>query len=175
MHALDDIDLDTTASLDTTDRVRAHTAPLVNARIDDVTEEAVTDATAGGVMAIGRRLGHLDKEWDVDRALMATFSVLGGTSFLLSERFAHRKPGRFFRWLLRAQFAFLMVHAVVGWCPPASALRRLGFRTQREIERERRELLRNAEVDRAMRRQPRSPQRAEPHSQGFDDVTAEIP
>jgi hypothetical protein len=170
MHALDDfaaLDADT---LDTTDRVRAHTAPLVNARIDDVTEEAVTDATAGGVMAIGRRLGHLDKEWDLDRAVMATFAVLGGSSFFVANRFPHRKTGRFFRALLRVQFAFLLVHAVVGWCPPASALRRLGFRTQREIERERRELLRNAEVDRAMRVGPRSVN-ARPH----DDITAEGP
>jgi len=33
--------------------------------------------------------------------------------------------------------AFLLQHAVQGWCPPLPVLRRLGFRTAREIEVER--------------------------------------
>jgi len=32
---------------------------------------------------------------------------------------------------------FLLQHAVQGWCPPMPVLRRLGFRTPREIEEER--------------------------------------
>jgi hypothetical protein len=32
---------------------------------------------------------------------------------------------------------FLLQHAVQGWCPPVPVLRRLGFRTQDEIETER--------------------------------------
>jgi hypothetical protein len=43
------------------------------------------------------------------------------------------------RWLaLPALVAgFLMQHALQGWCPPLPVLRRLGFRTQREIDQER--------------------------------------
>ncbi len=33
--------------------------------------------------------------------------------------------------------AFLFQHAVQGWCPPVPVLRRLGFRTTYEIDRER--------------------------------------
>ena len=33
--------------------------------------------------------------------------------------------------------AFLLQHAVQGWCPPVPLLRRLGFRTEAEINRER--------------------------------------
>ena len=33
--------------------------------------------------------------------------------------------------------AFLLQHALQGWCPPLPVLRRLGVRTAREIERER--------------------------------------
>jgi hypothetical protein len=33
--------------------------------------------------------------------------------------------------------AFLFQHALQGWCPPVPILRRLGFRTCYEIERER--------------------------------------
>jgi hypothetical protein len=32
---------------------------------------------------------------------------------------------------------FFMQHALSGWCPPLPVLRRLGFRTQYEIEQER--------------------------------------
>ena len=32
---------------------------------------------------------------------------------------------------------FLLQHAVQGWCPPLPVFRRLGFRTQTEIEEER--------------------------------------
>jgi hypothetical protein len=32
---------------------------------------------------------------------------------------------------------FLFQHAVEGWCPPIPVLRRLGFRTAREIDIER--------------------------------------
>lgn len=32
---------------------------------------------------------------------------------------------------------FLLQHALQGWCPPVPVLRRLGFRTQTEIDEER--------------------------------------
>ena len=41
---------------------------------------------------------------------------------------------------LVAVAAFLLEHAVQGWCPPLAVLRRLGVRTAHEIERERRGL-----------------------------------
>jgi hypothetical protein len=43
------------------------------------------------------------------------------------------------RWLALPALvtAFLFQHAVQGWCPPIPVLRRLGFRTMREIDTER--------------------------------------
>jgi hypothetical protein len=43
------------------------------------------------------------------------------------------------RWYLlsAAAAAFLVQHAVQGWCPPASLLRRIGIRTTHEINHER--------------------------------------
>lgn len=38
------------------------------------------------------------------------------------------------------QMGFLLVHATVGWCPPVAVLRRLGFRTAKEIAAERQAL-----------------------------------
>lgn len=44
---------------------------------------------------------------------------------------------RRFLLLPAAVCLFLMQHALQGWCPPVPILRRLGFRTAREIFEER--------------------------------------
>ena len=62
---------------------------------------------------------------------MANFSLLGGAVFSL----ALIKNRKWFL-LLGAQFAFLLLHAVKGWCPPVTVMRRMGFRTKTEIESE---------------------------------------
>jgi len=125
-----------------TDRVRQHTAPQVNQRIDRLTVASVDQHVQAGPDAVSRRLGQLDCEWDVDRALMVNFAVVGGTAFAVGlKRYAEsgvvgpRKTGLLY--FFGAQLGFLLLHGVVGWCPPASLFRRLGFRTQREIEAER--------------------------------------
>ena len=130
------------------DRVREHTAEVVNARIDQMTRANVDDTIRGGHAAIVRRLGDLDREWDIDRALFVNFAVLGGASFATGigryvrrpvlGLFGRRRKG--FLAFFGAQLGFLLMHGLVGWCPPASLFRRLGFRTQREIESERRAL-----------------------------------
>jgi len=133
------------------DRVRQHTAPGVNERIDLYTRASIEAAVRGGRGAIERRLQQLDREWDVDRALMVNFAVAGGVTFASGlARYASspwlgpRRKG--FLYFFGAQLGFLLVHAVAGWCPPASLFRRLGFRTQREIEAERLELLSQSSV-----------------------------
>jgi hypothetical protein len=125
-----------------TDRVRQHTAPHVNERIDLLTQASINSCAEAGPDAIKRRLVELDYEWDVDRALMVNFAIAGGTTFSAglaryadSPLFGRRRKG--FLYFFGAQLGFLLLHGVVGWCPPAAVLRRLGFRTQREIEVER--------------------------------------
>jgi|SRR6478609_1333650 len=125
-----------------TDRVRQHTAPHVNDRIDRLTRASVAEQIAAGPEAVSQRLAELDHEWDVDRALMVNFAIAGGVSFGLgltryaeSSVFGPRKKG--FLYFFGAQLGFLLLHGVAGWCPPASLFRRLGFRTQREIDVER--------------------------------------
>jgi hypothetical protein len=137
-----------------TDRVRQHTAPHVNERIDLLTVASVNQHVEAGPDAVGRRLAQLDLEWDVDRALMVNFAVAGGTAFAVGlKRYAEsgvvgpRKKGLLY--FFGAQLGFLLLHGLVGWCPPASLFRRLGFRTQREIEAERnalRQALRDPQV-----------------------------
>lgn len=118
------------------DRVRDHTAAPVNARIEAKTQANIRRFQGDPLGTISRRLGELDREWDVDRALMLNFAVLGGLSFALGKT---RHPG--WHGVLAVQLTFLAVHALLGWCPPVPVFRRLGFRTQKEIGVERRALL----------------------------------
>ncbi len=125
------------------DRVRDHSPAHVNTRIDRRTEESLEQTLRAGSRAIATRLAELDKEWNVDRALMLTFSALGNIVHELEVRHDRR-----WGWLLRVQMAFMGIHAAVGWCPPIAVLRRLGFRTQQEIDAERALLLRAIEARR---------------------------
>ncbi len=108
------------------DLVRNHTPGKVNAQIDTRTTQSL-DRIGDDPHAIRQRLWALDREWHLDRALMAVFSVLGSLT-------AHKKRLRPLFWV---QMGFLMHHAIRGWCPPVSALRRIGFRTEKEISAER--------------------------------------
>jgi hypothetical protein len=119
------------------DPTRERTSHAVNRRIDLQTRGALEEAAASPA-ALRARLAELDQEWDVDRALMATFSVLG--SFTASNMVRNvRRTGKLggLGLLFWTQMGFLLHHAVRGWCPPVAVLRRMGFRTAREISAER--------------------------------------
>lgn len=85
---------------------------------------------------IEARLKELDREWDIERAIEANASTLLLTTLALGSAVNGK-------WLLASGViaTFLLQHAVQGWCPPVPILRRLGFRTQREIDNERAILL----------------------------------
>lgn len=111
----------------------------MNARIDRDAAARVARARREPTASLLRHLAELDREWDVDRALMANFAVLGGLSLSLGVS-RHNPWRRRSPWLalFGTQLGFLLFHAVAGWCPPLPVLRRLGFRTQKEIDVERR-------------------------------------
>jgi hypothetical protein len=77
-------------------------------------------------------LKQLDDEWDIERAIEMNASALALTGIALGTL-----RNRSWLALPAAVTAFLFQHAVQGWCPPVPILRRLGFRTSYEIERER--------------------------------------
>lgn len=113
------------------DRVRKSSPGRVNRRIDAMTEARIEEFRTKPLIEVRARIAELEREWDVDRILMAVFAVVGGTTFLLGE-----KVNRKWLALFSVQMGFLLYHSVKGWCPPVSVLRRLGFRTVREIEAE---------------------------------------
>lgn len=115
----------------TTERVARHTAPGVNERIATRTRESVWEL-AGRPGDIPARLDALDREWDVERALEANAASIALAGVALGATVDRR-----FFAVPAIVAGFLLQHAVQGWCPPVPVLRRLGFRTQSEIERER--------------------------------------
>lgn len=115
----------------TVDRVPRHTSQEINRQIEMQIAESVR-WHAAHPEGIDRRLHELDQEWDVERTLEANASTLAFTGVMLGATVDKR-------WLALPALvtAFLFQHAVQGWCPPLPILRRLGFRTAREIETER--------------------------------------
>jgi hypothetical protein len=116
----------------TTGRVILNTPEEVRRRIQRRAWEQVEQATLGGVASIDRRLAALEREWDIERTLEANAASVAVAGCLLG----FTVDRRFFA-LPALAGAFLLQHALQGWCPPLPLLRRLGIRTAGEIEEER--------------------------------------
>lgn len=113
------------------DRVREGTAGEINARLDREASGRVARYAARGAGEITRRIGELEREWDIERVPETNASALAFLGVALAA--AHSR-----KWLVLpgAVTPFLFQHAVQGWCPPVPLFRRLGVRTREEIDRE---------------------------------------
>jgi hypothetical protein len=116
----------------TVERVPAHTAEEVNERIRHETDERIARYREAGPQAIRRRLDELNHEWDIERTLEANAAT--GSLIGLSLGATVNRKWFFFPAVVAA---FLLQHALQGWCPPLPVFRRMGFRTASEIDRER--------------------------------------
>lgn len=94
--------------------------------LDRVSRAAAQPATMAGDIAA------LDREWDVERALMANAATLATAGAVLALTVHPR-----FAVVPAVVGGFLLQHALQGWCPPLPVLRALGFRTAQEIAAER--------------------------------------
>lgn len=115
----------------TTTRVERNTAGRINRVISERTDENIAHYRLYP-HAIGERMLELDHEWDIERTLEANAAGIGLAGLALGATLDRR-------WLLlpATVSAFLLQHAVQGWCPPLPLFRRMGVRTAREIQRER--------------------------------------
>ena len=116
----------------TTSRVSQCTSRKLNERIFSATQQNVERLCGTDQETLARRLDELDREWDFERAIQtgASMQVLLG---LALGAFLDR---RFYVWS-GIVAGFLLMHALLGWAPPLPILRRLGFRTEAEIDEER--------------------------------------
>lgn len=117
--------------LDGYDRIRAHSPQHINQAIEQQMQHNVHDAGELDENRLSDKIERLDREWDIDRALMLFFAAAVSTTVLLGTRKNRKWLG-----LLAIQLPFLAYHATVGWCPPVSLFRRLGFRSSKEIDAE---------------------------------------
>lgn len=115
----------------TDERVPRATRASVNDRIQARTLHDVSRFIGADPVFIDERIDELRREWDIERTLeanAASVSLIGLALGLFVDR-------RFLA-LPAAVAAFLLQHALQGWCPPLPLLRRLGLRTAAEIHDE---------------------------------------
>ena len=116
----------------TAHRVERHTDPALNHAIQQRSDAEIVRLEGASADQINQRLRQLDQEWDVERLLQTNASILVLLGLALGATVNKR-----FLLLPAGVFSFFAQHALQGWCPPIPVFRRLGVRTQREIERER--------------------------------------
>jgi hypothetical protein len=113
------------------DPVQQNTDEALNSQIEAHAKLRVGGISIQSEDEISRRIEALDQEWDIERWLQFNASALAFSGLLLGL-VRHKKyfliPG--------VVLPFLFNHAVNGWCPPLTVLRRLGIRTRQEIDHE---------------------------------------
>lgn len=125
--------MNSTQHAPTTDRVRANTWVTVNDRLDMQAQLRMHEASASAsIDELTRRITQVDYEWDFDRTVETEASLMGllglGLGIVVDKRF-----------LMIPAFVstMLVLHATHGWYPLLPLFRRMGVRTQDEIDRER--------------------------------------
>jgi hypothetical protein len=115
------------------DPMRAHTSQAIQQRIDSTLEDRIRFYASQPREVISRRIEELDQQWDIDRMMTANAAGLALGGIVLGFFGGGKK------WLLLSGgvLAYLLMHGLQGWCPPATALRRFGLRTRGEIDAER--------------------------------------
>lgn len=118
---------------DTATSVAQNSAPQANAKIQQDMEQRLAAFQSGDKSAlITRRLQEMNGEWDVERTLQTNFATLS----LVGLGLATQVNKKWFVIALGVP-AFMVQHALQGWCPPLPVLRKLGLRSVREINDER--------------------------------------
>lgn len=114
----------------TATRVERNTSPHVNRRLREQTRQNVERFASAGPER-ERRLAALQREWTIERVIEteAPLTILAGVALGAAL-------GRKFLLLSGMAAGMLLLHNLQGWYPLLPALRRLGFRTTREIAEE---------------------------------------
>lgn len=115
----------------TVDRVPRSTPDEVNRKIAQQTERNIV-YFAAHPEEIEARLAELDREWDIERTLETNAAAVSMISVLFGTVL-----NRTWLYVPAIVGGFLLQHALKGKCPPLTFFRRMGVRTQTEIEQER--------------------------------------
>ena len=115
----------------TTQRVETYTNPAVNAMIRTDTLDDLLCLEDAGEEELSRRIQALNAEWDTERFVeaKAALCVMGCSLFGMSKN-------KWWSFVSLISATFLLQHALLGWCPSAPLMRKIGIRTPEEISRE---------------------------------------
>ena len=119
------------------DKVRKLSLKSFNKSIDEDTDSIIQLVVAEGPISISERLNELDREWDIDKAVMLFQSGL----IIVQLARAMSRPSKNKLLGPLIQTPLLVLHATLGWSPVTMMFRKLGFRTRFEIQAEREVLL----------------------------------
>jgi hypothetical protein len=116
----------------TTQRVENNTADSLERRFDEQLESNINKYAGAGVEEIDQRLRELDSEWNIERIIEIEAPTMIGLGAVLGATVSRS-------WFALSAMAASMVilHNMQGWYPMLPLFRRLGIRTQNEIEQER--------------------------------------
>jgi hypothetical protein len=115
----------------TVDKVERNTAPELNEKFESQLKDYVTKYIGVDRHTIDMRLQELEKEWNVERMIEVEAPSMIGLGIGLG--LMHDK-----RWFALSAMAASMVilHNLQGWYPMLPLFRRMGLRSQSEIDRE---------------------------------------
>ena len=113
------------------ERVRSSSSQSRNEEIDKEIFSNIAHYSAQGTAGIDARIDELDKKWDIERTLEVNAGLLGLAGAVLALTVDKR-------WALLPAVvsAFLVQHAVQGWCPPLPLFRAMGIKSRPELDRE---------------------------------------
>lgn len=116
----------------TTQKSAINTCYQTNERIRNRTLCSIEAIKDCGESVLSQRIEALNYEWDTERVLetnAAAVTLITSVLGLITKRH--------YMFLLTGTVgAFLLMHALEGWCPPLPIIRKLGVRTAEEIGNE---------------------------------------
>ena len=122
--------METTQKFDKRDNTRNASSDSLNEKIDKTTKQSIMELSPDFKSdEVARRIEELEKEWDMDRTLMANASTLSLTGVVLGST-----VNKNWYVLPGVVVSFLLWHAIQGWCPPLPIFRKLGYRSRKEID-----------------------------------------
>ncbi|MVB09982.1 hypothetical protein CAFE_06530 [Caprobacter fermentans] len=116
----------------TAKRVAYHTASQVNQEIRAQTVDGLNAIQGCGEPAFTARIRKLEEEWNTERFLEAHAASI----VLMASIGGYQKKNCACFALTGCAGFFLLMHALMGWCPPLPVIRRFGIRTPEEISNE---------------------------------------
>ena len=114
------------------DPVRRSSNSRVTSRLDRERAARVA-AAVQAPQSISERIRSLDTTWDIERTLEANAATLS----LVGLAFVAARPSKKRLAVAAIVPAFLLQHALQGWCPPIEVFRMLGRRSRNELDAER--------------------------------------